>query len=234
VAATRLAPLDQLAWHRQLLHAEPTNLHANWSTLLFAVLSDALEFVQPIEAINREYIAETRGLAEGAGLTFAEAMLCQTRGALPNPSSNDPSFEEAASETYRRAAGNGPPPEECTAFALCSAATGTGVGTLIGQNQDVSLDMDDFGMQFPFCFLHSAFHFQSFEPCVSFLELSRSVGLVLRVRPNDDRPAAVMFTWAGQLGYSGLNEHGVAHFANGLAGGPRGVPAIPHYSLKRA
>ena len=57
--------------------------------------------------------------------------------------------------------------------------------------------------------------------------------LVVRLRPTDGRPAALMFTWAGQLGYHGLNEHGVAHFANGLTGGPLGIPAIPHYPLKR-
>ena len=44
------------------------------------------------------------GMAEGAGLSFAEAMLCQTRGALPHPSSDDKTMEELASETYRRAA----------------------------------------------------------------------------------------------------------------------------------
>ena len=41
-----------------------------------------------------------------------------------------------------------------------------------------------------------------------------------------------MFTFAGQLGYSGLNDRGVAHFANALYGMPTG-PGIPHYPLKR-
>jgi isopenicillin-N N-acyltransferase-like protein len=169
------------------------------------MLADAMEFVAPIDALSPSYILETHGLAEGAGISFAEAMLCQTRGALPYPSDSDRSMEEAATDTYRRASCTtrvGPVADHCTAFALCGTATRDGA-PITGQNQDVSLDMDKFG-------------------------------LVIRLRPADDRPAALMFTWAGQLGYHGLNEHGVTHFANGLTGGPRGVPAIPHYPLKRA
>lgn len=168
------------------------------------MLAEAMEFVSPIEALSPSYILETRGLADGAGITFAEAMLCQTRGALPHPSDTDRSMEEAASDTYRRAnsPGSSNAADHCTAFALCGAATRART-PMTGQNQDVSLAMEEFG-------------------------------LVVRLRPSDGRPAALMFTWAGQLGYHGLNEHGVTHFANGLTGGPRGVPAIPHYPLKRA
>ncbi len=55
---------------------------------------------------------------------------------------------------------------------------------------------------------------------------------VLAVRP-DDRPSAVMWTFGGMLGYHGLNEQGVAHFANSLGGGPAWKFALPHYPLKR-
>lgn len=58
------------------------------------------------------------------------------------------------------------------------------------------------------------------------------VAVVLRVRPTDGRPRAVMFTFAGQLGYSGLNEYGVAHFTNGLYN-YRCSPGVPRYPLKR-
>ena len=34
--------------------------------------------------------------------------------------------------------------------------------------------------------------------------------IVLSVKPTDGRPRAVMLTFAGQLGYAGMNEHGVA------------------------
>ncbi len=58
------------------------------------------------------------------------------------------------------------------------------------------------------------------------------VAIVLRVRPSDGRPAAVMFTFAGQLGYSGMNQFGVAHFANALYDF-KWQPGLPHYPLKR-
>ena len=41
-----------------------------------------------------------------------------------------------------------------------------------------------------------------------------------------------MFTFAGQLGYSGMNEYGLAHFANSLYGF-EWQPGLPHYPLKR-
>ena len=190
---------------REIIHRYIDYILAGSEKSREEMLADAVEFAAPIDALSPSYILETRGLAEGAGITFAEAMLCQTRGALPHPSASDRSMEEAASDTYRRASSSTqsePVADHCTAFALCGAATRAGT-PITGQNQDVSLDMDEFG-------------------------------LVIRLRPSDDRPAALMFTWAGQLGYHGLNEHGVTHFANGLTGGPRGVPAIPHYPLKRA
>jgi len=58
------------------------------------------------------------------------------------------------------------------------------------------------------------------------------VAILLRVKPNDGRPRALMFTFAGQLGYTGMNEQGVAHFANALYDCPW-RPGLPHYPLKR-
>jgi isopenicillin-N N-acyltransferase-like protein len=58
------------------------------------------------------------------------------------------------------------------------------------------------------------------------------VAILLRVRPLDGRPAALMCTMAGQLGYQGMNEHGVAHFANGLFDYEWRL-GVPHYVLKR-
>lgn len=60
-----------------------------------------------------------------------------------------------------------------------------------------------------------------------------SLGIVLQVRPDDGRPPAVFFTFAGQLGYAGMNGHGVAHFANKLYGDPW-RPGLPFYPLRRA
>jgi len=58
------------------------------------------------------------------------------------------------------------------------------------------------------------------------------VGILLHVQPADGRPRALMFTFAGQLGYSGMNQHGLAHFANALYDCPW-RPGLPHYPLKR-
>ena len=58
------------------------------------------------------------------------------------------------------------------------------------------------------------------------------VALLLRVKPSDGRPSALMFTFAGQLGFSGMNEHGVANFTNALYGF-QWRPGLPHYPMKR-
>jgi isopenicillin-N N-acyltransferase-like protein len=48
-----------------------------------------------------------------------------------------------------------------------------------------------------------------------------------------DRPAVLLWTFGGQIGYHGLNAAGVAHFANSLGGGPAWRFALPHYPVKR-
>jgi Acyl-coenzyme A:6-aminopenicillanic acid acyl-transferase len=66
------------------------------------------------------------------------------------------------------------------------------------------------------------------------LELEYSdVAIVLRVRPNDGRPAAVMLTFAGQLGYAGMNQFGVCNFVNALYNF-EWKPGLPYYPLRRA
>jgi isopenicillin-N N-acyltransferase-like protein len=135
----------------------------------------ALAFQPFIEKLNPLLIEEVRGLAAGAAISFAEAMLCQVRTA-------------AASV------------EGCTAFALTGKATSHGQ-PLAGQNQDLGPEFAD-------------------------------VGIVLHLKPTDGRPRAITFTFAGQLGYMGMNENGVAHFANGLADCQWRL-ALPHYPLKR-
>ena len=56
------------------------------------------------------------------------------------------------------------------------------------------------------------------------------IGIVLHLKPSDGRPRAITFTFAGQLGYMGMNHLGVAHFANGL-GNAEWRLATPHYPL---
>lgn len=58
-------------------------------------------------------------------------------------------------------------------------------------------------------------------------------GIVLHVKPNDGRPRALMFTFAGQLGYAGMNEFGVSNFVNALYNF-RWQPGVPYYPLRRA
>jgi acyl-CoA:6-aminopenicillanic acid acyl transferase len=137
----------------------------------------AMRFLPMIQKLNRAYVDEVMGLAEGAQITLSEAVLCQVRG-------------EAARMIDRG----------CTAFALRKSATADG-RTLAGQNQDLEPDYAD-------------------------------VAIVLAVKPSDGRPRAVMLTFAGQLGYAGMNQHGVANFANALYNFEWRV-GLPHYPLKR-
>jgi len=58
------------------------------------------------------------------------------------------------------------------------------------------------------------------------------VAIVLRVQPDDGRPPAVMFTFAGQLGYAGMNRFGVCNFVNALYNF-RWKPGVPYYPLRR-
>jgi hypothetical protein len=138
---------------------------------------NATRFRPMMEALSRKFVEEVEGLSEGAGISLAEALLCQARA--------------EASHAWEGA---------CTAFALKGKATADG-NTLIGQNQDLETEYAD-------------------------------VAIVLKVCPNDGRPRALMFTFAGQLGYSGINEFGLTHFASSLYGF-QWQPELPHYPLKR-
>ena len=57
-------------------------------------------------------------------------------------------------------------------------------------------------------------------------------GYVLKLRPTN-KPAVLMWTFGGMLGYHGINEYGVSQFANALGGGPGWKFALSHYPLKR-
>ena len=140
--------------------------------------ANAIRFLPYIQRLSPQYMEEINGLAEGAGISLADAVLCQAR----------------AEASKRWDSG-------CTAFALTGAAT-AGNNTIAGQNQDVELEFAD-------------------------------VAIILRIRPNDGRPRAVMFTFAGQLGYAGLNEFGVCNFVNSLYN-YRWTPGLPYYPLRRA
>jgi isopenicillin-N N-acyltransferase-like protein len=136
-----------------------------------------MAFLPTVEALSPPLVEEIRGLADGAGISFAEAMLCQAR-----------------TEAARIRDGG------CTAFVVTGSATADGQ-PLAGQNQDL-------------------------EP--KFADLA----ILLRVKPADGRPEALMFTFAGQLGYVGMNEYGLAHFNTALYD-YRWQLGLPRQPLKR-
>jgi len=155
-----------LAWISKLTGKPAAELEAN-----------ALRFLPFIEKFSRPYVEEVFGLAEGAGISMGQAVLCQVRA--------------EASRTWDGG---------CTAFALTGDATAGGI-TLAGQNQDLEREYED-------------------------------LAIVLKVRPSDGRPRAVMFTFAGQLGYAGMNQRGVANFVNALYNF-HWKPGLSYYPIRR-
>lgn len=137
----------------------------------------ALRFQPLFESQCPDLLTEAMGLAEGAKLTLADALVAQLRGELAQVSDG-----------------------ACTTFAIGPRGTATG-GTFVGQTSDNPPELERFGY-------------------------------MLRLRPTG-KPAALMWTFGGMLGYHGINEHGVSHFANALGGGPSWKFALSHYPLKR-
>ncbi len=93
--------------------------------------SRALTFLPAIEAFAPHLVEEIRGIADGAGVPFATALLVNVRA-------------EVAGVTAA-AAGTGGAIEGCTAFAAGRGATAAG-DVLLGQNQDQAPDMEPFGV----------------------------------------------------------------------------------------
>ena len=139
--------------------------------------SNAMKFLPQMEALSSSFVEEVRGLAEGAGISFQEAVLCQVRA--------------EASESWEGG---------CTAFALKGEATADG-NLLVGQNQDLQPEFSN-------------------------------VSILLKLHPGDGRPRALIYTFAGQLGYFGMNEYGVANYANSVYDF-KWRPGLAQYPLKR-
>lgn len=137
----------------------------------------ALRFQPLFEQYCPHLLDEILGLAEGARISYADALAVNVRSALKLV-----------------------PDTGCTAFVVAGRGTSRG-RILAGQNSDV-------------------------VPAVMRL------GYGLIVRPAD-KPAALMWTFGGMIGYHGINSRGVAQFANDLGGGPQSRFALPHYPLKR-
>ena len=122
-------------------------------------------------------VDEVRGIAEGAGVTFEQALAVQIRGELGQVQQ-----------------------ECCTTFVIAARSTAAGQ-ILIGQNCDMDPEIEE-------------------------------LGYVLKLEPTD-KPAGILWTFGGQIGYHGMNSAGVAHFANALGGGPAWKFGLPHYPVKR-
>lgn len=129
----------------------------------------ALAFDAPIQKFGPFFAEEIEGLAEGAGLTRAQALLLQIRAEVAAPSTWDGAEIDGA--------------DECTTFAVLPNATSNGIG-IAGQNADLPA-------------------------------LYKEISIVAEMRPTD-RPATLMLLPAGQLSYIGINDRGMACFANFL------------------
>ncbi len=136
-----------------------------------------MRFQSLFEKFCPDLLEEVAGLAEGAKLTLADALVAQLRGELAQVTDG-----------------------ACTTFAIGPRGTATG-STIVGQTSDNPPELEQFGY-------------------------------VLRLQPLG-KPKLLMWTFGGMLGYHGINEYGVSHFANALGGGPIWKFALSHYPLKR-
>ncbi|MBC7816834.1 MAG: hypothetical protein IAG10_08105 [Planctomycetaceae bacterium] len=137
----------------------------------------AMRFHPLFEKFCPDLLVEAAGLAEGAKLNLADALVAQLRGELAQVSDG-----------------------ACTTFAIGPRGTKSN-STFVGQTSDNPPELESFGY-------------------------------VLKLWPTN-KPAVLMWTFGGMLGYHGINEHGVSHFANALGGGPAWKFALSHYPLKR-
>ena len=139
------------------------------------LLSRAMTFLPAMEAFAPHLVEEIRGIADGAKVTFAEALLVNVRAEV---------MGAAASEAF------------CTSFALGREATADG-SVFSGQNLDQ----------------HRA---------------NRDLMIVLHVEP-DHGPAILMCTFAGLVGYPGINSLGVSLVQNALSTHDWRRDGAPHY-----
>jgi isopenicillin-N N-acyltransferase-like protein len=138
-----------------------------------------MTFLPAMEAFAPHLVEEIRGIAEGAKVSFAEALLVNVRAEVMGATASD---------------------GLCTSFAVGREATADGT-VLSGQNLDQ----------------HPA---------------NRDLMIVLHVEP-DRGPAILMCTFAGLVGYPGINSEGVSFFQNALSTKDWRRDGMPHYLLKR-
>ncbi len=96
------------------------------------ILGATRAFLPHLEAYAPDMVEELRGIAEGARISFEEALLLQIRGEIVY-ALTPPDFATAGAAAASSAA--------CTAFAISGAGTRNGE-TLVGQNWDYAVDLD--------------------------------------------------------------------------------------------
>ncbi len=95
----------------------------DWAT----VRAEAIRFEAPIAAFGPQYLAEMRGIADGAGLDFADVLAINVR--------TEVMFAAKARQAAVLARSAGPAVAECSAFAVAPAPGQAGPAVL-GQNWD--------------------------------------------------------------------------------------------------
>ena len=147
----------------------------------FASLDEAREkaekYLPYIENVAGHLIEELQGLADGAEISMADALLLQLR------------FEVVGFD------GRGG--EGCSSFAIKKNGH-----RVTGQNVDAP-------------------------------SLHKQLGMVLKITPNDGRPAMLMYNYyAGMIGYVGINSLGLSVFGNAVLA-PGWRVGFPRYLLVR-
>jgi isopenicillin-N N-acyltransferase-like protein len=165
---------------------EVARLEARWRALSVDRLPSrvdlsrrALQFLPALQAFAPHLVEEIRGIADGARLPFADALLVNVRAEVMGTLGSD---------------------SLCTAFALGRSATANGL-VLAGQNLDQHV-------------------------------LNRDLLIMLHVEP-ESGPSILMCSFAGLVGYPGINSAGVSFFQNALSTPTWRASGMPHYLLKR-
>jgi len=184
--------------------------YAGWDWSV--VRREAARFKAPISAFGPDYLAEMRGIAEGAGLDLLDILAINVRtevmfaakareaASRPGSSGSIPGFIPDAGMDPGIHPRSGP--HECSAFAVAPAPGRPGP-TLVGQNWD-------------------------------WLPHSAGTVVVLEVQ-RDDGPDFVTVVEAGLLAKTGMNSSGLGLVTNALVtADDAGTPGLPYHLMLRA
>jgi isopenicillin-N N-acyltransferase-like protein len=176
-----------------------------WDT----VRAEAARFEAPIAALRPHYLAEMRGIADGAGIDFGDVLAINVRTevmfaakARQAAASSGPAGTGPARTGPARTGPARTGPAECSAFAVAPAPGHPGP-TLLGQNWD-------------------------------WLPHTADTVIVLEAR-QDDGPDFVTVVEAGLLAKTGMNSSGLGLVTNALVtADDLGEPGLPYHVLLRA